>query len=191
VPTPLRSRLRRAVLLVACTLIAGGLAGLALADPFHLRHARWFTSALVLLTLLLAMAAFAVVLRGVLRVFVLIIGSVAALAWVGLVLMAAQLTATENRVVDEAADGSRRLLVVEDAPQATYAVVLQAGSGLFEQETVVYQGVEGMPAPEDVRWVDADTVEVRTGGGCVYRSEVEPVTLAVDPVHRPLRVDGC
>ena len=190
-PTPLRSRLRRAVLLVACTLIAGGLAGLALADPFHLRHARWFTSALVLLTLLLAMAAFAVVLRGVLRVFVLIIGSVAALAWVGLVLMAAQLTATENRVVDEAADGSRRLLVVEDAPQATYAVVLQAGSGLFEQETVIYQGVEGMPAPEDVRWVDADTVEVRTGGGCVYRSEVEPVTLAVDPVHRPLRVDGC
>jgi hypothetical protein len=191
VPTPLRSRLRRTVLLVACTLIAGGLAGLALADPFHLRHARWFTSALVLLTLLLAMAAFAVVLRGVLRVFVLVIGSVAALAWVGLVLTAAQLTATENKVVDEAADGDRRLLVVEDAPQATYAVVLQAGSGLFGQETVVYQGVEGMPAPEDVRWVDADTVEVRTGGGCVYRSEVEPVTLAVDPVHRPLRVEGC
>ena len=190
-PTPLRSRLRLAVLMVACTLFAGGLAGLALADPFHLRHARWFTSALVLLTLLLAMAAFAVVLRGVLRVFVLVIGSVAALAWVGLVLAAAQLTATENSVVDEAADGGRRLLVVEDAPQATYAVVLQAGSGLFEQETVVYQGVEGMAAPADVRWVDGDTVEVRTDGGCVYRSEVEPVTLAVDPVHRPLRVDGC
>jgi hypothetical protein len=191
VPTPLRSRLRRAVLLVAFTLIAGGLAGLAVADPFHLRHARWFTAALVLLTLLLAMAAFAVVLRGVLRVFVLVIGGVAALAWVGLVLAAAQLTATENRVVDEAADGGRRLLVVEDgAPQATYAVVLQSGSGLFEQETVVYQGVEGMAAPAEVRWVDGDTVEVRTGG-CVYRSEVEPVTLAVDPVHRPLRADGC
>jgi len=31
---------------------------------------------------------------------------------------------------------------------------------------------------------------VRTGP-CVYRSEVEAVTLAVDPVYRALRPDTC
>jgi hypothetical protein len=148
----------------------------------------------VLLTLLMGTAAFAVVVRGVLRWVVLIVGAIAVLAWVGLVAMASQLTTAENRIVNETADGGRRLLVVEGAPFAidpVYAVVLRAGGGLFEQETVVYQGLEEMPPPADVRWVDADTVEVRTTGGCVYRSEVEPVTLAVDPVHRPLRADGC
>jgi hypothetical protein len=189
VPIPLRSRLGRAFVLAACTLIAGGLAALAVADPFHLRYARWFTSALVLLALLLGTAAFAVVVRGVLRWAVLIVGGIAVLAWVGLVATASQLTTAENRIVDEVADGGRRVLVLEGSP--SYAVVIRAGGGVFEQETVVYQGLEEMPPPADVRWVDADTVEVRTTGGCVYRSEVEPVTLAVDPVHRPLRADGC
>jgi hypothetical protein len=34
-------------------------------------------------------------------------------------------------------------------------------------------------------------VEIVATRGCGYRSTVDPVTLAVDPVHRPLRLDGC
>jgi hypothetical protein len=188
------SRLRRTVVLAVCALLVAGLAVLAVADPFHLRHARWFTAGLVLLALLLTIAAFAVaVRRGLLRVLVLVVGGVATLGWLALVGVASQLNA-ENRIVSEVADGGRRLVVVEGAPVAidpVYAVVLRAGGGPFEQETVVYQGLEEAPAPVEVRFVDPDTVEVRTSGGCVYRSEVEGVTLAVDPVHRPLRIDGC
>jgi hypothetical protein len=51
--------------------------------------------------------------------------------------------------------------------------------------------VRGGPPPTEIRFVDADTVEVRTKGGCAYRSEVEAVTLAVDPVHRPLHATAC
>ncbi|MHA6626949.1 hypothetical protein ACU61A_16060 [Pseudonocardia sichuanensis] len=187
-------RLRRAVVLAACAVLVGALAGLAIADPFHLRHIRWFTAGLVLLAVLLVTAAFAVVARrGVLRVFVLVVGGIAALGWVAVVALADQVS-VENREVSEVADGDRRLVVVEGALGAidpVYAVVLRSGGGPFEQETVVYQGVEAAPAPAEVRFVDPDTVEVRTGAGCAYRSEVEAVTLAVDPVHRPLRADGC
>jgi hypothetical protein len=186
-------RLRSAVVLVVCAVLVGALAALAVADPFHLRHARWFTAGSVLLAVVLLTAAFAVVARGVLRVFVVVVGSVAALGWVALVAVADQVSA-ENHTVSEVADGGRRLVVVEGAVAAidpTYAVVLRSGGGPFEQETVVYQGAEAAPGPAEVRFVDADTVEVRTAGGCVYRSEVEAVTLGVDPVHRPLRADGC
>lgn len=186
-------RLRRAVVLAACAVLVGALAGLAIADPFHLRHIRWFTAGLVLLAVLLLTAAFAVAVRGVLRVFVLVVGGVAALGWVAVVALADQV-GVENREVSEVAEGDRRLVVVEGALGAidpVYAVVLRSGGGPFEQETVVYQGVEAAPAPAEVRFVDPDTVEVRTGAGCAYRSEVEAVTLAVDPVHRPLRADGC
>jgi hypothetical protein len=186
-------RLRRSVILAVLALIAGGLAALTVADPFHLRYARWFTAGLVLLALLLVTATFAVVARrGLPRVLVLALGGVAVLGWVALVGVAAQLI-VDNHTVSQVADSGRRLVVVEGAPAAidpVYAVVLQAGGGPFEQETVVYQGVEQAPAP-DVRFVDSDTVEVRTSGGCLYRSEVEALTLAVDPVHRPLRADGC
>ncbi len=187
-------RLRSAVVLVVCAVLVAAFAALAVADPFHLRHARWFTAGSVLLAVVLLTAAFAVVARrGVLRVFVVVVGSVAALGWVALVAVANQVSA-QNHTVSEVADGGRRLVVVEGAVAAidpTYAVVLRSGDGPFEQETVVYQGVEAAPAPAEVRFVDADTVEVRTSGGCVYRSEVEAVTLGVDPVHRPLRADGC
>ena len=187
-------RLRSAVVLVVCAVLVGGLAALALADPFHLRYIRWFTAGLVLLAVLLVTAAFAVVARrGVLRVLVLVLGAIAALGWAALVGVATMVT-VENRTVAEVAEGDRRLVVVEGAIAAIdpiFAVVVRAGGGAFEQETVVYQGVEAAPAPAEVRFVDADTVEVRTSGGCVYRSEVEAVTLAVDPVHRPLRADGC
>jgi hypothetical protein len=187
-------RFRRAAVLGILALLVGLLAGLAVADPFHLRHARWFTAVLVLLTVLLLTAALAVAVgRGLLRVLVLVTGAVAALGWVGLVGVASRV-ATPSTEVSQVADGGRRLVVLEGGVAAVdrvYAVVLRAGGGPFEQETVVYQGVETAPAPADMRFVDPDTVEVRTGGGCSYRSEVESVTLAVDPVYRPLRADGC
>ncbi len=186
-------RLRGALVLVACAVLVAVLAGLAIADPFHMRHIRWFTASAVLLAVLLVAAAFAVLApRGVPRMLVLVLGGVAALGWVAIV-AAATLVSVENRTVSEVAEGGRRLVVVEGAISAidpVYAVVVRSGSGAFEQETIIYQGVEDGPVPSEVRFVDADTVEVRTGG-CVYRSEIEPVTLAVDPVHRPLRPDTC
>ena len=127
-----------------------------------------------------------------LRVLVVSLGGVAALGWVAIVVVATLVT-VENRPVSEVAEGGRRLVVVEGvipAVDPVYAVVVRSGSGVFEQETIVYQGVEDGPLPSEVRFVDADTVEVRTGG-CVYRSEIEAVTLAVDPVHRPLRPYTC
>src|SRR4051812_40947532 len=56
------SRLRRVVVLLLCVVVVAVLAGISLADPFHLRQARWFTAgfiavALVLLTVLPAAAA--------------------------------------------------------------------------------------------------------------------------------------
>ena len=186
-------RLRRVVLLGVLTVIVGLFAALAVADPFHLRHARWFTAALVLLGILLITAMLAVaVWRGILRVLVLIVGAVAALGWCALIGVATQVTAPSTEV-SQVADGGRRLVVLEGAAAAIdpiFAVVVRNGTGPFEQETLVYQGVEAAPAPS-VRFVDGNTVEVRLPGGCLYRSEVEAMTLAVDPVHRPLRADGC
>lgn len=187
-------RPRRAAVLAVCALVAGGLAVLAVADPFGLRHARWFTAGLVLLAILLLGAAFAVaVRRGVQRVLVLVLGGIAALGWIALIGVASQLT-TDNRVVAEVADGDRRLVIVRggrSAARPVYAVVLRAGGGPFAQESTVYQGLPAAAPPVEVRFVDTDTVEVVTRAGCRYRSEVAPRTLAVDPVHRPLRVDGC
>jgi hypothetical protein len=186
-------RLRSVLVLAALAVLAGLLAALAIADPFHLRHIRWLTAGAVLLAVVLVTATLAVLVpRGVLRVLVVVLGGIAALGWVGIVAAATQVS-VENRTVSEVADGGRRLVVVEGAIAAVdpvYAVVVRSGSGLLEQETVVYQGIEAGPAPAEVRFVDTDTIEVRTGG-CVYRSEVEAVTLAVEPVHRPLRADGC
>ncbi|GAA5143138.1 hypothetical protein [Pseudonocardia adelaidensis] len=185
-------RLRGALVLAACAVVVVVLAGVAIADPFHLRHIRWFTASAVLLAVLLITGVFALLTRGAMRVVVLTLGGVAALGWVGVVLLATQVT-VENRTVSEVEDGGRRLAVVEATPPAArpvYAVVVRSGSGAFEQEAVVYQGVEAGPPPSDVRFVDADTVEVHTGP-CVYRSEVEAVTLDVDPVYRTLRPDTC
>jgi hypothetical protein len=188
------TRLRHAIVLLVCAGLAGGLAVLAVADPFHLRYARWFTAGLVLLTLLLLTAALAVIARrGLLRVLVLVFGGSAVLGWILVVTLAAQLV-PESRVLVETADGGRRLLVMEGSLislDPVYAVVLRSGSGPFEQESLVYQGLEQMPQPAQVRFVDAGTVEVSMTSGCRYRSTVEAGTLAVEPVHRPLRIDGC
>jgi hypothetical protein len=188
------TRLRHAIVLLVCAVLAGGLAVLAVADPFHLRYARWYTAGLVLLTLLLLTAALAVIARrGLLRVLVLVFGGSAVLGWILVVTLAAQLV-PENRVLVETVDGGRRLLVMEGSLVSldpVYAVVLRSGSGPFEQESLVYQGLEQMPQPAQVRFVDAGTVEVSMTSGCRYRSAVEAGTLAVEPVHRPLRIDGC
>ncbi len=186
-------RLRSAAILMVLALIAVGLGGLAVVDPFHLRHARWFTTGAILLAVVLVTAAFAAVARrGLLRGFVLVVGGVAVLGWVAVVWMAAQLEVENTELTQVAGDG-RRLVVLRSYPviDASYAVVVRSGGGPFEQESLVYQGLEGGPEPTAVRFIDSDTVEVTGQAGCTYRSEVEAVTLDVQPVHRPLRLDAC
>ena len=188
------TRVRSVVVLVLLVLVVGLLAGLSLADPFHLRHARWFTSGLVELALLLLVAALAVIARrGLMRGTVLLLGLVVVLGWAGFVAVATGLTGT-NQEVARTAEGGRSLVVLEGSSftiDPVYAVVLRSGGGPFEQESLVYQGVEGSPPPLAARFVDGATVEVQTLAGCRYRSAVEPVTLAVDPVHRPLQPGTC
>jgi hypothetical protein len=186
-------RLRTAVILMALALVAVGLGGLAVADPFHLRYAKWFTAGAVLVAIALVTAAFAVVARrGLLRGLVLLVGFAALAGWVVVVLLAMQLQ-VGNREISEVDNGSRRLLVLEAYPvlDPSYAVVVRAGGGPFEQESLVYQGVPDALPPVATRFVDPDTVEVQAAGGCAYRSEIESGTLAVSPVHRPLRIDAC
>ncbi len=188
------TRLRHTVVLAVCAVLAAGLATLAVADPFHLRYARWFTAGLVLATLVLLTAAFAVLARrGLLLVLAVVAGGSAIAGWIGIVGLAARLD-VENKVLSEVADGNRRLLVVaghEFAIDPVFAVVLRAGGGPFEQEALVYQGLPEGAAPNGVRFVDGRTVEVEVGSNCRYRSTVESGTLAVDPVHRPLRLGAC
>ena len=182
------SRLGRVVVLLLCVVVVAVLAGVSLTDPFHLRQARWFTTgliavALVLLTVLLATGAP----RGPLRWLALVVGAAAVLGWAGFAYGASALTG-DSKPVAEADDAQRRLVTLEGDSGRTYAVVLRSGAGPFEQESLVYQGVAGAPAPT-ARFVDPGTVEVAVGT-CRYRSGVEAVTLAVQPVHRPL-VLGC
>jgi len=187
-------RLRRILLLVLLLLVVGILGGVAVVDPFHLRNARWFTAGLGLVALVLGTTLLATVVgRGVFRALVLVVGGAAVLGWVAVVWLASGLAgqARDTTVVD--GDG-RRLVVLETVGfsiDPLYSVVVRAGSGPFEQESLVYASAAEAPAPSEVRFVDADSVEIRTGGGCVYRSEVEMVTLAVDPLHLPQSVGGC
>jgi hypothetical protein len=180
------STLRRSLVLLALTVVAALLAGLAVLDPFHLRHAAWFVFGTVLLTVLLATAALAVAVRVfALRVLVLVLGGIAAVAWTAIALLAMDLV-DEGTPVAEVASGGQRLVVLEGAAFAidpVYRVVLRAGEGPFEQQSDVWFGYEDGPAPDAVAFRGVDEVEVRTGT-CVLVSRVEPVTLAVDPVHR-------
>lgn len=189
------TRVRSVIALIGLVVVVALLAGLSLVDPFHLRHARWFTSALIGLVLVLLTAAAAVVARrGLLRGLVIVVGVVAVLAWGGFVFGASRLAGTSLDVTTVAA-GGRSLVVVQGSGATVtpvYAVVVRSGgAGPFEQESLVYQGQESSPPPLLARFVDDHTVEVQTLGGCGYRSNVETVTLAVDPVHRPLLASGC
>lgn len=180
------STLRRSLVLLALTIVAALLAGVAVADPFHLRHAAWFVAGTVLLVIVLATLALAVAVKLYLaRVLVLVLGGIAALGWAVIAWLAMGLE-DEGEVVSEVASGGQRLVVLEGAPFAidpVYRVVLRAGEGPFEQQSDVWIGVEDGSAPGEVAFRGADEVEVRVGT-CVLVSRVEPVTLDVDPVHR-------
>jgi len=182
------SRLRRVVVLLLCVVVIAVLVGLSLVDPFHLRQARWFTVGLIAVGLVVLTAAFATAApRGPLRWVALVVGVAAVLGWAALVYGASTLAAG-GRPVAEADDAGRRLITIAGDGAQSYAVVLRAGGGPFEQEALVYQGPAGAPTPA-ARFVDPETVEVAVGT-CRYTSGVEAVTLAVEPVHRPL-VLGC
>lgn len=188
------TRLRAVIALLGLVIVAAVLAGLSLVDPFHLRHARWFTAGLVGLVLVLLTALLAVVARrGLLRGLVVLVGVVAVLGWGAFVVGASRLRTTNTEVL-RVADGGRSLVVLQGTGSTidpVYAVVLRSGSGPFEQESLVYQGAEGSPPPSLTRFVDARTVSVETLGGCRYRSSVTGVTLDVEPVHRPLTRGSC
>lgn len=51
------TRLRSVVVLIGLVVVVALLAGLSLLDPFHLRQARWLTSGLIALVLVLLTAA--------------------------------------------------------------------------------------------------------------------------------------
>lgn len=174
-------------------MLAALLVALSVADPFHLRHARWFVVGLSLLTVVLATAAVTVAVRvRVLQVLVVVVGGALAFGW-ALVAYLAIGVDDPRSAVSEVVSGDQRLVVEEGAAYSVdpvFRVVLRSGAGPFEQESLVWQGMAEGPAPAEVAFRGVDEVQVRVGS-CTYVSHVEPVTLAVDPVHRPERQDGC
>lgn len=183
------TRLRRVLVLLACVLVMVALAGLSALDPIHLREARWFTAGFVALALALLTALFAVAVpRGPLRWLAVLLGAATVAGW-AFAVGAASTLVRDSAVVAEADQAGRRLVILQgDAPGPVYAVVLRAGVGAFEQQSLVYQAPGPAPLPT-VRFSDDRTVEVHVGS-CAYRSTVEDVTLDVEPVHHPL-VTGC
>ncbi|MHA6796732.1 hypothetical protein ACVGVM_24945 [Pseudonocardia bannensis] len=186
---------RRSLVLGSLALSAGALSAAAIVDPFHLLLAPWYIGVLVTVTMILG----TVFLAGLSRrrtgqVLITVAGVLVTLGWVGLLWFVAQFIGP-GRVVDERTAGGYRLVTVEGGAFAgidpVYAVRLRAGSGPFAQDALVWQGLEGGAAPADVRFAGDDRVEVVSNGGCGYRSRFDRVTLEVDPVHRPLRLDGC
>jgi hypothetical protein len=190
-------RIRHRVLAIL-VLVVALLAAVAVADPFHLLLAPWYAGvlvglAIVLLTVWAALQArrtgwrIAIVAAGVLIVTVW-----AVLSWASIVFSPGLATIREV----PGPPGSRvRLALVETrtfaADGPAYSVRARAGGGPFLQDSPVWVGLsEGVP-PAELRFVDDRTVEVVPARGCGYRSTVDPVTLAVDRVHRPLRLDGC
>ncbi|MBW0136614.1 hypothetical protein [Pseudonocardia abyssalis] len=179
--------LRRALVLAALAVLAALLAGLAVLDPFHLRHVQWFVAVTVLLTIVLLTAAPAVAVRlFALRVLVPVLGGILAVGWALTAWLAVGLDDPRSAVV-EVVSGDRRLVVQEGqgfSIDPVFGVVLRAGAeGPFEQEVLVWRGDPEGAGPDEVAFRGSDEVEVRTGG-CVLVSRVEPVTLSVDPVHR-------
>ena len=183
---PGMTTLRRALVLAAIAILAALLAGLAVLDPFHQRHAQWFVAATVLATIVLVTLTLAVAVRiYALRVLVLVVGGIGAVGWAAVAYLTIGLD-DERGAVAEVASGDRRLVVLEGEPftiDTVFRVVLRSGAGPFEQESPVWLGEPEGAAPDEVSFRGADEVAVRTGG-CVLVSRVEPVTLLVDPVHR-------
>lgn len=178
--------LRRALVLGALAVLAALLTGLAVLDPFHLRHASWFVAGGVLLTILLVTIALTVAVKlWFARVIVLVVGGIAAVGW-GITAWLAIDLDEPGAVVSEVASGDQRLVVLEGAAftiDPVHRVVLRAGDGPFEQESPVWEGVPEGGAPDAVAFRGTDEVEVRVGS-CAFVSRVEAGTLLVDPVHR-------
>ncbi len=185
------STLRRSLVLLTLTLLAAGLVGMAVLDPFHLRYAPRFVAGTVLLTLVLATVTLAVAVKVyLLRVLVLVLGGILALGWAIVAWLVIDLD-DPRQVVSEVVSGDQRLAVLDGAPFAidpAISVVLRAGDGPFAQQSLVWQGARDGARPGEVAFRGVDEVEIRSGS-CVLVSRVEPVTLAVDPVHRG--TDGC
>jgi hypothetical protein len=179
--------LRRALVLGAFAMVAALLAGLAVLDPFHLRHVQWFVIGTVLLTLVLVTGALAVAVTVyLLRVLVLVVAGIVVLGTGAAVYLTSGFDDPRSEV-SEVVSGDRRLVVLEGEAftiDPVYRVVLRAGAaGPFEQESVVWFGDPERAGPDEVAFRGPDEVEIRTGS-CVLVSRIEPVTLDVDPVHR-------
>jgi hypothetical protein len=182
---------RRLVIALAVCVVLTTFAAL---DPFHLRYSAPALAVLVGLGLLLATVLALRLLHGRgMRVVAVLLGTVAVLAWGGFVWFVAAFAGPE-RVIDEVvSEGTARLVVVEGRAftDAVYSVRLRAGSGPLAQESLVWQGLaEGAP-PGEVRFTGPEQVEVLAAGGCGYRASFDATTLDVEPVFRPLRLDGC
>lgn len=190
-------RIRHRVLAIV-VLVVALLAAAAVADPFHLLLAPWYAGVLVGLTILLLTVWAALQARrtgwriAIAAAGVLVIAVWAVLTWASIVFSPGLATIREV----PGPPGSRvRLALVETrtfaADGPAYSVRARAGSGPFLQDSPVWVGLsQGVP-PAELRFVDDRTVEVVPARGCGYRSTLDPVTLAVDRVHRPLRLDGC
>jgi hypothetical protein len=183
-------------------LVVVALAALALADPFHLRLAAWYagvlgTLAVVLVTLWIVLW----VRRSLVRFLVGGAGLLVAVVWVAFSWLAISFLPGEAVLREvPAAPGSRvRLVLVESetlaADPVRYSVRVRAGSGPFEQDAPVWAGLSEGAAPTTFRFgaptAAGTVVEVVAGADCGYRSAVDEVTLSVDQVHSPLRLDGC
>ena len=179
-------------------LVVVAVAVFAVLDPFHLLVASWFAGIAVgAAVVLLTVGAVVLLRRPLARFLAGAIGLLVALVWAALV-WATIAISPGLQVLSEVAgppDSRLRLAVVEVETLATdgpaYSVRLRAGSGLLTQDSPVWVGLGEGAQPAEARFTDDRTVEVVSSAGCGYRSTVDPVTLAVDPVHRPLRLDGC
>lgn len=180
--------------LAAGAAVAVALATLAVTDPFHLRYGGVYSAVLVTLAILLVTVLGVRLLRGRLaRGVAGVLGALVAVGWLGLVWLAVEFAGREQVEQRIGPDGRVSLVLVRGQAFAdpVYSVRLRAGSGPFAQESLVWLGLAEGAAPTGFRFADGDVVEVIAAEFCGYRSTYDPVTLDVEPVHRPLRLDGC
>lgn len=185
---------RPVVLLGAGAAVSTALAAFVLVDPFNLRFAGGYAAVLVTLAVILVTVLLVRVLRGrVYRIVAATLGALLALGWLGLVWLAADFAGPERVVRDVPSGGDERLVLIEGRAfvDVVFSVRLRSGSGPFAQESLVWQGLGGGAPPTELRFAPQRTVEVVAAELCGYRSTFDPLTLDVEPVHRPLRLDGC
>lgn len=187
-------RVRRAVILGGFAVLAVILAAVAVADPFNLRWAAWWTAGTVALALLLVtFALVALAPARILRTFLAVLGLVLTAGWVVAVLLLVQWGGPAPADVRElAADGGLRAVLVtgqRDSPDSGPAVVVRSGSGPFEQQSLVWSGTSGTPEPDGAAFVDG-MAEIQLGT-CSFAVPVEPVTLEAVPILQGAGAGGC